>query len=260
MELPKDSKLAKLVGKISAVNLAVEQWPRLAEFMATVQKGNRTKEELMEAMYNAADITTNFGRSGQAGKFLNANVVPFLNPSIQGFDKLVRTLGKVLDANSKLNKLNERGITGDTLTEAQTIADQLNGENQALMDKSLTGSNGWKPTEGDRKFSILESMNLPEEEAFAIWKMKILDDDGRWNLKVMEEAGLPAIEYYRYKMAVKHLNGKEYPNDPGTTLRNSKQDQRLPVINSLNLTTKQKELLWFDNGWSEKTLWKAPWH
>lgn len=631
VEMPKDSRWAKLVGKISAVNLAVEQWPRLAEFMATVQKGNRTQEELMEAMYNAADITTNFGRSGQATRWLNATFVPFLNPSIQGFDKLVRTvrdnpravgpwvgligkaaalgiapaiinaalfggeddyeelnqrdldgnfmvpmrifreewdgmwlkvprgralaaigaaanvginlakgkevdagefidtvwtnvgiinplsghilkswsdaalfdednpgktwygsdietmamqnkrpgerynektdrlskaiggtlglspakinylldsytgvfgdlalplltptnpvgknplaksfvvdsttsnrlsggfydlgdelkyaeqdgsaeatiaydywnkvsqelsnvneeirkmendlsldskdkrkkyrdlkakaneiiragmrnvgafqeaaaqyageinedteqdiflkvtrevlgaqtaleyagketyekarsvveeggsydsyydylqmertLGKVLDANSKLNKLNERGITGDTLTEAQTIADQLNGENQELMDKSLTGSNGWKPTEGDRKLSILESMNLPEEEAFAIWKMKILDDDGRWNLKVMEEAGLPAIEYYRYKMAVKHLNGKEDPNDPGTTLRNSKQNQRLPVINSLNLTTKQKDLLWFDNDWSESALyWKAPWH
>jgi hypothetical protein len=630
VELPKDSKLAKLVGKISAINLAVEQWPRLAEFMATAQKGNRTQEELMEAMYNAADITTNFGRSGQATKWLNATFVPFLNPSIQGFDKLVRTfkdndrtvkawvalgakcavfgvapaiinaalfggeddyeelnqrdldgnfmipmrifseewdgmwlkvprgralaamgavanaginlakgkevdagelidtvwtnvgvinplsghilkswsdaalfdednpgktwygsdiettamqnkkpgerynertdkvskaiggalglspakinylldsytgvfgdlalplltptnpvgknplaksfvvdsttsnrlsgefydlgdelkyaeqdgsaeatiaydywnkvsqelsdvnedirkmendlsldskdkrkkyrdlkakaneiiragmknvgafqkaaaqyageinedteqdiflkvtrevlgaqtaleyegkdtyekaqsvveeggsydsyydylqmertLGKVLDANSKLNKLNERGITGDTLTEAQTIAEQLTGENQDLMEKSLTGSNGWKPTEGDRKLSILESMNLPEEEAFAIWKMKILDDDGRWNLKVMEEAGLPEIEYYRYKMAVKHLNGKEDPNDPGTTLKNSKKNQRLPVINSLNLTTKQKDLLWFDNDWKKSTLWQAPWH
>ena len=91
-ELPKDSRWAKIVGKVSAINLAVEQWPRMAEFMATAQKGNRTQEELMEAMYKAADITTNFGRSGQATKWLNSSFVPFLNPSIQGADKVMRTI------------------------------------------------------------------------------------------------------------------------------------------------------------------------
>lgn len=32
----------------------------------------------------------NFGRSGSLGKVLNANYVPFLNPGVQGLDKLVR--------------------------------------------------------------------------------------------------------------------------------------------------------------------------
>ena len=87
----------KTVGRIEALNMAVEQAPRLAEFMATVKKaekahGKATMEDLMEAMYNAADITVNFGRSGTLGKYLNANFVPFLNPGIQGFSKMIRNV------------------------------------------------------------------------------------------------------------------------------------------------------------------------
>ena len=91
VQLKKTDPLHKVADKIEAVNRAVEQAPRLAEFMATVERGGETQENLMQAIYNAAEITTNFGRSGQWGKFLNANLVPFLNPSIQGFDKFVRT-------------------------------------------------------------------------------------------------------------------------------------------------------------------------
>lgn len=80
----------KIIGKIEAINQAVEQAPRLAEFMATVEKGDGGMDNLMQAMYNAAEVTTNFGRSGSWGKMLNANFVPFLNPGIQGFSKMVR--------------------------------------------------------------------------------------------------------------------------------------------------------------------------
>lgn len=89
----------KTIGRVSAANMAIEQAPRLAEFMATrdrlmKQKGEAeaSMDTLMEAMYAAADITTNFGRSGTWGKMLNQNYIPFLNPGIQGFDKLVRTI------------------------------------------------------------------------------------------------------------------------------------------------------------------------
>lgn len=86
------------VGKVEELNMMIEQAPRFAEFMATIEKaGNRNYDTLMEAMLNAADITVNFGRSGTWGKALNSTFVPFFNPSIQGFDKFART---VLDSNS----------------------------------------------------------------------------------------------------------------------------------------------------------------
>lgn len=70
--------------------MATEQAPRLAEFMSVVEKGGVNSETLADALYAAADVTVNFGRAGTLGKVLNANYVPFLNPGIQGFDKMIR--------------------------------------------------------------------------------------------------------------------------------------------------------------------------
>ncbi len=91
-------KAYKSVGnRIEAINYFIEQLPRFTEFMAIVDKNGYKGKQipyniLMDAMYGAADITTNFGRSGITAKKWNASFVPFLNPSIQGFNKLTRTL------------------------------------------------------------------------------------------------------------------------------------------------------------------------
>lgn len=82
--------VGKVADKMQALNMAMEQAPRLAEFMAVMEKGDGSMESAMDAMLAAADVTTNFGRSGTWGKVLNAHIVPFLNPGIQGFDKMVR--------------------------------------------------------------------------------------------------------------------------------------------------------------------------
>lgn len=84
------SKAGKLVARLESLNMATEQAPRLAEFMSVVEKGGVNSETLADALYAAADVTVNFGRAGTLGKVLNANYVPFLNPGIQGFDKMIR--------------------------------------------------------------------------------------------------------------------------------------------------------------------------
>ena len=84
------TKAGKVANKVQWLNMAFEQAPRLAEFMSVMEKGDGSMESAMDAMLAAADVTVNFGRSGTWGKMLNANWVPFLNPGIQGFDKMVR--------------------------------------------------------------------------------------------------------------------------------------------------------------------------
>lgn len=84
------TKAGKVVNKVQWLNMAFEQAPRLAEFMSVMEKGDGSMESAMDAMLAAADVTVNFGRSGTWSKMLNANYVPFLNPGIQGFDKMVR--------------------------------------------------------------------------------------------------------------------------------------------------------------------------
>lgn len=92
-------RMGKVMARVEALNMAAEQAPRLAEFMGVMQKAEAAKQrgeavsDLVaeaDALYAAADITVNFGRSGSLGKVLNANYVPFLNPGVQGLDKLVR--------------------------------------------------------------------------------------------------------------------------------------------------------------------------
>lgn len=98
---PKNA-LGKAAARYESLGQAIEAAPRLAEFMTIlankggsktvdgVKTGQFTQSDLMEAMLGAADITTNFARGGSVTKALNRYLVPFLNPSIQGFDKFIR--------------------------------------------------------------------------------------------------------------------------------------------------------------------------
>lgn len=98
---PKNA-LGKAAARYESFGQAIEAAPRLAEFMTIlankggsktadgVKTGKFTQSDLMEAMLGAADITTNFARGGTVTKMLNKYLVPFLNPSVQGFDKFIR--------------------------------------------------------------------------------------------------------------------------------------------------------------------------
>lgn len=83
---------------IENLNSTIEVLPRMTEFVATIDKRlagadltMASKKVIDEAMYNANDITLNFGRSGKWGRMMNQTIVPYFNPGIQGFDKLMRT-------------------------------------------------------------------------------------------------------------------------------------------------------------------------
>lgn len=93
--------MGKFMARVEALNMAAEQAPRLAEFMGVMQNAERASARgeavndlatAADALYAAADITVNFGRAGSLGKVLNANYVPFLNPGVQGLDKLIRRI------------------------------------------------------------------------------------------------------------------------------------------------------------------------
>lgn len=85
----KDFKyLGSLLTGVENVNAAVEQIPRFAEYLASLEAG----ETIEQAIYNSAEVTTNFARRGATTKSLNSTIIPFLNPAIQGFDKIFRNV------------------------------------------------------------------------------------------------------------------------------------------------------------------------
>ena len=95
---PNGNIISKTFNKIEQLNMMVEQAPRFAEFMAVLEKEGRTYEGIQKAMLAAADVTVNFGRGGTATQFLNRTFVPFLNPAVQGADKLVRRFAETKGA------------------------------------------------------------------------------------------------------------------------------------------------------------------
>lgn len=88
--LPAKTKnpVKKFVNKIKDVNEVLEQAPRLAEYISTIEN----KGSIDEALYNAADITTNFKRGGDITKAINKYGANFLNASVQGLDKVYRNV------------------------------------------------------------------------------------------------------------------------------------------------------------------------
>lgn len=84
------TKSVKIKGKsklsVGALNELAELTPRYAEYLASIKNG----ASQMEALYNAREVTTNFGRGGVITKALNRNGFTFLNASVQGFNKLYR--------------------------------------------------------------------------------------------------------------------------------------------------------------------------
>lgn len=87
---PSNNKAVKIskamVKKTTQLNEIMEMGPRYAEYLASLEHGTSQ----MEALYNAREVTTNFGRGGVITKALNRNGFTFLNASVQGFSKLIR--------------------------------------------------------------------------------------------------------------------------------------------------------------------------
>lgn len=86
--LPNRNRIQKVIDKVKNLNEVLEQAPRLAEYMSTLEHGG-TKSE---ALYNAAEITTNFKRGGDITKVANRYGANFLNASVQGLDKQIRNI------------------------------------------------------------------------------------------------------------------------------------------------------------------------
>ncbi len=98
----------KFVEKIRNANEIVEQLPRLSEFISTLEDG----KSLNEALYNAAEITTNFKRGGDITKAFNRNGFNFLNASIQGLDKQFRNFSGKNGAKGYVNLLVKATVMG----------------------------------------------------------------------------------------------------------------------------------------------------
>jgi len=98
----------KFVRGIQTINELVEQAPRFTEYLNTLAHGGT----LQEALYNSAEVTTNFARGGEITKILNRNGFNFLNASVQGFDKQIRNFTRQPGAKGYIQLLTKVALLG----------------------------------------------------------------------------------------------------------------------------------------------------
>lgn len=90
-KMQNDKGLSKAFDRAMSLNDDAELAPRLAEFICSLKAGNTVER----ALYEAAEVTTNFKRGGVGSKFADKYLgFTFLNASIQGYDKHVRETKK----------------------------------------------------------------------------------------------------------------------------------------------------------------------
>ena len=75
----------------------------------------------------------------------------------------------------------------------------------------------------------------------------------------VEDSGIKPDTFQNYTKLRSECKGVDSDND-GTADRNSVKNQVMKVINDLPITSKQKDTLYFLNGWAASTLHQAPWH
>ena len=107
----------------------LEMIPRLAEYILSRKSGLSVQESLLRGQ----DVTTNFGRGGTIAKKLNATVMPFLNPAIQGFSKMWRAYTGKDAARSLANLIIRTAILGVGLS---ALNDLLNGDDEEYENLS----------------------------------------------------------------------------------------------------------------------------
>ena len=112
--------LRKPIDAFNGLNFMVEQTPRLAVYMETMDRlekqrkngGNTyTDEEIKTiAAYQASDATLNFGRGGTVVKAANTYGMTFLNAGVQGMDRFRRMFTQVKDGNKRAMIINICGL------------------------------------------------------------------------------------------------------------------------------------------------------
>jgi hypothetical protein len=152
------AKGERVFDKMSNASNAIEMSPRLAEYICAREAGLSVQEALLQAQ----DVTTNFGRGGTFAKTLNSTIMPFLNPSIQGFSKMVRAYMGEDGKKAWITLILKSLLLG---VGASALNDLLNGDDEEYENLSdSVKENNYVLALGDGDF-----LKIPKGRVFSVF-------------------------------------------------------------------------------------------
>jgi len=84
------------------------------------------------------------------------------------------------------------------------------------------------------------------------------DSDLLKQAELETSVGMTPVQYWEYKASTAGI--KADTDAAGKSISGSKKEKVLDAIHELDLTVKQKDALYYANGWSASTLYNAPWY
>lgn len=150
--------------------------------------------------------------------------------------------------------MQQAGASADTYVKTYTKFNEIEKEAKKHKDDdSYEGASYYM-------LKYLAESGMSAKEIGAIYKNMggLTNADGIEKLKSLEDAGIgyDVIVQYKYKTAL--LTADKDKN--GKTISGSKKDKVLRVINSLPITSAQKDALYLYADYSSKDIRKTPWH
>ena len=127
------------------------------------------------------------------------------------------------------------------------------------LRKAMIEYGGMTETEADNNLRAYEWMkNNPQYNLSVTAVLQYTKPIEKLGYSI-ESTGIKPDTFKNYTKLRSECKGVDSNND-GTADRNSVKNEVLRVINDLPITSKQKDALYFLNGWAASTLYQTPWH
>lgn len=141
------------------------------------------------------------------------------------------------------------------LTEAGLSATDAKKVSDKLASAKGTGENGQLTT--NDKVDVLLKQNLTDTSLYKALST-VLSEETYDKLTEARSGGISAKVWMKYWQQKAELSADKDAN--GKSISGSKKAKILALINSLQLTAEQKDLLYRAEGYAERDLYRAPWH
>lgn len=141
------------------------------------------------------------------------------------------------------------------LTEAGLSAADAKKVSDKLASAKGSGENGQLTT--NDKVDVLLKQGLTDTSLYKALST-VLSEETYDKLTEARSGGISAKVWMKYWQQKAELSADKDAN--GKSISGSKKAKILALINSLQLTTEQKDLLYRAEGYAERDLYKAPWH
>jgi len=156
---------------------------------------------------------------------------------------------------NRSSKEEKSKIVEQVLASDMTDSDKLAAVGRAIGTDMETESG--KPTAWAMLNTAVDD-DVPVDEAIRFMREDHLDEYMKWRGSDAKKAGVDAEDYIEFKEVCSTLTADKDAN--GESISGSKRDKVIAYIDQLDLTSKQKDALYYEAGYAESKIGDTPWH